>query len=874
MNQLTSTSLNTLIYPLHEQGYIHDWLVAGPQTNPVTDFSRFNQEQLQSQIAAAYHQQTNHPIIQSPAELTKLLLNDEYGEAQLLWRVVHCGEDHLLDYSGYYATCHYLRAWAYTEVTTLTAAAVTFTLTSNGPATVWLNGELIHSHTDFPQSGSLSPTFTATLQAGRNTVLVSFANVAIRSCPYTLALQVTDIDPAALTVEIPTTLPVQRRQALEQIFDAAYLDKTVYNRDDELIVRWPADFKLGAEINLRLQTPTGRIYTESHPSVKGGSVVNLGKIYQRPDGLYWLTIMPAPAEYHEHGLRIQRHIPLIIANAKVAETAYGTYSERRLEALLDASGRTGNLYSELAKMALGRWQQVKEERITAALTTINQRADGSVSDLVGLLGALQRHGNEPAFPVALKEQIEACARHYKYWRDEPGPEGTPDSSDYGSEANQILYHTCRVLAGQRWPDQRFTNSNHLGHWHKTEGEARALAWLQKRARGGFQAWDSPAVFEQLVIALSHLADLAENGELAEMATVLLDKLFFTMALNSWRGLLGATQGCADVTASQSGRLDATGGISRLLWGVGAFHAPLAGTVSLAAAERYELPPPIYEIGVTPVEEMWSKERHAGVLTAACDGTEGAWAVNKVTYKTPDYMLCSAQDYRPGQPGNEEQIWQATLGPDAIVFVNHPACLGQSPAQRPNFWRGNGALPRVAQWKDVLVALYNLPADVRLNFTHAYFPTASFDEYLLCDGWAFARKGNGYLALTATGGLTLTTMGDHAYRELRSVGQQNGWFCHLGRTALDGSFTDFQTKILALDITLTPQAVHTTTLRGDSIDFGWTGPLLVNEIEQPLTNFHHYDSPFAVCDLGAETMEIRAWQGAIQLDFHQQAVDGG
>jgi hypothetical protein len=866
-NQLTS--LNTLAYPLHEQGYIHDWLVAGPQTIPVTDLNRFDQDQLQSQIAAAYHQQTNHPIIQSPAELTKLLLHDEYGEAQLLWRVVHCGEDHLLDYSSSYATCHYLRAWAYTELTTPTAAAVTFTLTTNGPVTLWLNGALVHSHTDFPQQGSPSHV-TATLQAGRNTLLVKFTNVAIRNCPYTLALQVTGIDAATLTVEIPTTLPVQRRQALEQIFAAAYLDKPVYNREDELIVRWPADFKLGAEINLRLQTPTGRIYTESHPSVKGGSVVNLGKIYQRPDGLYWLTIMPAPAEYHEHGLRIQRHIPLIIANAKIITTTDGVYNERRVEALLDALGRTGSVYSEIAKMALGRWQQVKSAQITATLASIQQRADGSVSDLVGLLGALQRYGDAPDFPAALQASIQQSALTFRYWWDEPGV----DTSDHGSEPNQILYHTGQILAGQLFPDQRFSNTNQNGEWHQTQGERRALAWLHKRAQGGFQAWDSSPAFERMVVALSHLADLAANSELAEIATVLLDKLFFTIALNSWQGRFGSTQGCADAAAILSGRLDATGGISRLLWGVGAFHEPIAGTVSLAAAERYELPPPIYEIGVTPVEEMWSKERHAGVLTAACDGTEGAWAVNKVTYKTPDYMLCSAQDYRPGQPGNEEQIWQATLGPDAIVFVNHPACLGQSPAQRPNFWRGNGALPRVAQWKDVLVALYNLPADVRLNFTHAYFPTASFDEYLLCDGWAFARKGNGYLALTATAGLTLTTMGDHAYRELRSVGQQNGWFCHLGRTALDGSFTDFQTKILALDITLTPQAVHTTTLRGDSIDFGWTGPLLVNEIEQPLNNYHHYDSPFAVCALGAETMEIRAWQGAIQLDFHQQAVDGG
>ena len=27
------------------------------------------------------------------------------------------------------------------------------------------------------------------------------------------------------------------------------------------------------------------------------------------------------------------------------------------------------------------------------------------------------------------------------------------------------------------------------------------------------------------------------------------------------------------------------------------------------------------------------------------------------------MLCSAQDYRPGQAGLQEHIWQATMGPE-------------------------------------------------------------------------------------------------------------------------------------------------------------------------------------------------------------------
>jgi hypothetical protein len=127
------------------------------------------------------------------------------------------------------------------------------------------------------------------------------------------------------------------------------------------------------------------------------------------------------------------------------------------------------------------------------------------------------------------------------------------------------------------------------------------------------------------------------------------------------------------------------------------------------------------------------------------------------------MLCSAQDYRPGEPGYQQHIWQATLGPDAVVFVTHPPCLGEDGSHRPGAWHGNLSLPRVAQWRDVLIAVHNLPADDWLGFTHGYFPTGAFDEHTIHDGWAFARKGDGYLALAAAQGVEFITHGNNAYR---------------------------------------------------------------------------------------------------------------
>jgi hypothetical protein len=303
-----------------------------------------------------------------------------------------------------------------------------------------------------------------------------------------------------------------------------------------------------------------------------------------------------------------------------------------------------------------------------------------------------------------------------------------------------------------------------------------------------------------------------------------------------------------------------------MWGMGVFNQHIRGTVGLACARSYELPPIVQEIAADQPDELWSRERHAGELEEWCDRASGAWEINKVTYKTPDYMLCSAQDYHPGEPGYQQHIWQATMGPDAVVFVTHPPCASEEGSHRPNFWHGNVTLPRVAQWKDMLLAVHNLPEGDWLGFTHAYFPIPAFDEHALQGGWAFARMGAGYLALTAAQGLELVTRGDNAYRELRSYGRHNIWLCHMGRAARDGSFGEFQRAVLALDVRFDGLAVRCATLRGETLAFGWRGPLLVHGREEPLAGFKHYENPYCVADLPASQMEIRFGDQLLRLDF--------
>jgi hypothetical protein len=61
-------------------------------------------------------------------------------------------------------------------------------------------------------------------------------------------------------------------------------------------------------------------------------------------------------------------------------------------------------------------------------------------------------------------------------------------------------------------------------------------------------------------------------------------------------------------------------------------------------------------------------------------------------------------------------------------------------------------------------------------------------------------------------------------------------------------------------------VQCTTLRGDTVAFGWEGSLLVNGEAQPLSGYKHYENPFCTAETAAEQVEIRTADYVMRLNF--------
>lgn len=263
-------------------------------------------------------------------------------------------------------------------------------------------------------------------------------------------------------------------------------------------------------------------------------------------------------------------------------------------------------------------------------------------------------------------------------------------------------------------------------------------------------------------------------------------------------------------------------------------------------------------------------------------------VNTYTYRTPDYMVSCAQDYRAGYGGDQQHVWQATLGSRAVVFTTHPASTRRDDeGEPPNYWTGSGALPRAVAYKNVVICHYRIdtsPGLYRTNrelATHAWFPREEFDEVRERDGWVLAQRGDGYVAIWSQHPCEWK-----GSTEIVAAGRSNIWICVCGRRATHGSFDEFCDRVAGASIAIegrgTRERVEIDVLPHGRVGFGWSGPLTVGGWEMPITSHRHgspypaaegykrYDNAYVSAEFPAHQVQVRCCDETLTLDWRDQA----
>lgn len=284
-------------------------------------------------------------------------------------------------------------------------------------------------------------------------------------------------------------------------------------------------------------------------------------------------------------------------------------------------------------------------------------------------------------------------------------------------------------------------------------------------------------------------------------------------------------------------------------------------------------------------------------------------VNTVVYRTPDYMLSTAQDWRKGLRGAQTHTWQATLAERAMVFTTQPGYLPipigdpippnwnwqAEDEPGPGYWTGEGSQPRAAQYQNVAIAIYapqfqsgtsfNLDPFRYRNETHAYFPHAHFDEVVQEGSWTFGRKDDGYVALFSHQPTAWRSGQPEVFQnaglpfDLVADGAQNVWIVECGSAAEWGSFEGFRNAVSDAPITITPVADQDADSFPDGFDvayaspthgmmtFGWHAPLTVEGVGVvPLADHPRFDNRYVQTDFDDRRYEVSDGDWSLLLDF--------
>lgn len=736
------------------------------------------------------------------------------------WRRVHTQSDGLVDFSEFCFTPELRVALAATAFEVDQAEWRTLEVASTGPVWLSIDGECVLQSTQVTYMEPATHSVQVWLPSGVTEVLVCSWQVGFRECRQVVRLRVGGLP---VRVVIPSPGADESASVLaEQILD------TVGSP------RWgltSPEFELMGPDGVTLQ-----VQDQEVTLADGRAVVPLGPGGSSVDGsASMLATGELTVRVSVPGSPLFRDFPVALLPRNRTSPVGGPADWRR-EVLEHAAAGANGCAATLAALALDPSHVPVPAKLDRSLWMIENRADCADFEALGLLHIWHRRGDAG-------NTIRAALLGLRYWIDQPGL----DAMCFFTENHQLVWHTAELLAGEAFDEEIFGNTGWTGHHHAAHGSAQAEQWLTRKLAGGYSEFDSNAYVAVDILALTSLIEFAKDERIVALAERLLDKTLFTLAVNSWHGAHVCAHGRSYVQTQRSARLEETASIMWLCWGMGALnHATLPATV-LATAERYQMPSQIREAAQVPAEFV-ARQRYRGEYRQHHDLLSRPYASDLIVYKTPDAMLSSVQDYRPGLPGLQEHIWAATIGPETQVYVTHAPNDATHSSARPNSWAGNRILPRVRQYDNVLLAHYRIPPDDPMGFTHAWFPISTMDEWTTAGPWIAGRRDDGYIALATEGGTRVLTTGPNAYQELRPQGPGTSWVCTVGRRATDGSFADF---VAALGEPKFGQTLEYRTMR-----LGWTGLFTVDGHPVDLgQNQLHLDNPLCRVPFGATELLV-------------------
>lgn len=715
--------------------------------------------------------------------------------------------------SGFWMTPTHLHSYAVTWLACRGERRARLALRTCGSLTLWVNGRFVTDFAPFTRNIEASCEVEVELADGLNELAVCFEDLAERDTQYYFRIDYMGDDEVEIVLPVGSASAEEVRSLEAALEQAHFPSDTVRAGSVALHLVNP----LNRDIPFRIRSGEAIFGTPKSGEAllrTGDRELVLGPAAEFKSGFNYIELTALLGD-----VAITRTLGVQIYALPDPTPAETDSIASRKQAALRAIARYGepDVHKAIALLATGGPAEQAEAWIRQGLAGIGARWDCSDFFLVAVFRLWRDYRNSGLFSEEFWSLVKEVILGFRYWMDEPGD----DVMWFFSENHALLFHTCELLAGQLFPDETFTNSGETGSVHRRKAEERLHAWFDRFFAEGLAEWNSSAYLPIDAAGLLHLYDLAESPALREKAGKAMDLIYYYIAVNAHRGVLACTYGRSYEKELKGQYVAGTTSMCWIGYGIGYVNGYSFSNVALCLS-AYE-PPEEYR------QYLLSGGDKGYVFR--CEQGAGGYA-KLYTYKTPDFVLSSIDDFKPGSKGYQEHVLHLSLNAEANIWVNHPGERAPFGSGRPSYWAGNGYLPKVAQHRGLALALFRIDPSHDADFTHAYFPTFAFDGWTERGGWFFARSGDAYAAVYAAGGLELQSCGPDKGRELRSPGCANAWIVRASHAAESGSFERFIESVLSMEVTAVGgERVVVADPHYGRIELDWNGPLRVNGAER-------------------------------------------
>lgn len=737
-------------YKCNESGFITQYLVSGLRETPFADSTADeNQLRYEKYLRSIVTEKQDR----RPLEEIRL---GETGRLGLPWRYYYNYGNWFVDLSTFYSVLTRVELDACTILTAPRDMVVKAAVWSYASLDIWCGNDKVCVMEPAVYKPIRRQEITLPLKNGENLLYIRLQTLGVR--------------------DTRTLFGIQILEGAEQIF------QTLPDAKKTVSVMERADWMSGISLenhSLHFNGPAGEGTTLGYDSMspdfsQAGIKIERFSVAGAKDVILERNRPYVLVECQINGQRLMRRMenigeirPKSLAGLDFEENKREIFRRTAAVESLSRGGKFGfSISNILARKALGTEDERDRSLLFETLEQIESRYDCSDFLVCGLI----RYVKNYEMDEALSRRVKSVLLHYRYWMDQEGP----DAMCFWSENHSLMFYVSAMNAGELYPEDYFTRAHMTGRELYETGKRRLEQWLADVELHGFEEFLSTVYMCVTFAGLLNTVDYTTE-EIKVRAAHVTDRLLTMLSQHTYKGSVIAPMGRVYRQV-----------IYPFLQGAQALmnlvnpKVPYSygeGWLAFYATSGYRIPEGLDVMMEGEINTEYAtgnalirleKNRNycmTSVQSPRQDKGFVRWenltlleevkTVDKGSHeytKSLNERFHGTTCFEPGVYGYQQHLWSAALDSETEVFTNHPGGTCDSSEMRPGYWYGNGVMPAISQGDGVLLAVYVIPKEHPIHFTHVFWPGVKFDRMEAEESWLFGQKGSGYTALWCSGAL--------------------------------------------------------------------------------------------------------------------------